>query len=62
MVFLDGDDSLIGRQVFALLNAVYQKEKIALTYGQFIVIRNSFTFQGFSRPIPSDLLMNGKFR
>ncbi len=34
MVFLDGDDALIGRQVFALLNAVYQKEKIALTYGQ----------------------------
>jgi glycosyltransferase involved in cell wall biosynthesis len=25
MVFLDGDDALIGRQVFSLLNAVYQK-------------------------------------
>jgi hypothetical protein len=25
MVLLDGDDALIGRQVFSLLNAVYQK-------------------------------------
>ena len=39
MVLLDGDDALIGRQVFALLNAVYQKEKIALTYGQFLLFR-----------------------
>ncbi len=25
MILLDGDDVLIGRQVFSLLNAVYQK-------------------------------------
>ena len=25
MILLDGDDALIGRQVFSLLNAVYQK-------------------------------------
>jgi hypothetical protein len=25
MLLIDGDDALIGRQAFALLNAVYQK-------------------------------------
>ena len=52
MILLDGDDSLIGRQVLSLLNAVYQKEKIALTYGQFLVVRNSKVTSGFSRTIP----------
>jgi hypothetical protein len=49
LVMLDGDDALIGRQVFALLNAVYQKEKIALTYGQFLLVRNDQISNGFSR-------------
>ncbi len=48
-MMLDGDDALIGRQVFALLNAVYQKEKIALTYGQFLLVRNDQISNGFSR-------------
>jgi hypothetical protein len=34
MILIDGDDSLIGRQVFSLLNAIYQRNQIALTYGQ----------------------------
>lgn len=38
MVLLDGDDALVGRQVFALLNAVYQKEKLGLVYGQLLVV------------------------
>ncbi len=62
MVMLDGDDALIGRQVFALLNAVYQKEKVALTYGQFLIKRDSFLFQGFSHEIPPPFLLNGKIR
>ncbi len=48
MVLLDGDDVLIGRQVFSLLNAVYQKEKVALTYGQFLLVRNNQIISGFS--------------
>jgi hypothetical protein len=39
MISVDGDDALIGRQVFALLNAVYQKDKVALTYGQFLMVK-----------------------
>jgi hypothetical protein len=36
MVFMDGKDSFIGRQVLSLLNSVYQKDKVALTYGSFL--------------------------
>jgi hypothetical protein len=36
MTLVDGDDALIGRQVFSLLNAIYQKYKPALTFGQLI--------------------------
>jgi hypothetical protein len=49
MVFLDGDDALIGRQVFSLLNAVYQKEKVALTYGKFLLVRKNQIKNGYSR-------------
>ena len=62
MILLDGDDVLIGRQVFSLLNAVYQKEKIALTYGQFLLVRNNMVTSGFSRDIPQSNLEKGTFR
>ena len=38
LVVMNGEDSLIGRQVFSLINAVYQKSKAALTYGQELII------------------------
>jgi hypothetical protein len=38
MMLIDGDDALIGRQVFGLLNAIYQNEKVALMYGQFLIL------------------------
>lgn len=58
MVFLDGDDSFIGRQVLALLNAVYQKDKVALTYGSFLEVEDSKVTKGFSH----DILENGQLR
>ena len=36
MTLIDGDDSLIGKQVFSLLNAIYQRDKPALTFGQLV--------------------------
>jgi hypothetical protein len=51
MVFLDGDDSFIGRQVLALLNAVYQKDKVALTYGSFLEVEDSKVTKGFSHDV-----------
>lgn len=62
MVLLDGDDALIGRQVFSVLNAVYQKEKVALTYGQFLLVRDNRVSNGFSRSIPEKSLIDGTFR
>jgi hypothetical protein len=47
---LDGDDSFIGRNVLLMLNAVYQKEKIALMWNNFLMINsNSHAGMGFSR-------------
>lgn len=59
---LDGDDALIGRQVFSFLNAIYQKEKVALTYGQFLLVRENHISNGFSRDIPVQYLEQGTFR
>jgi glycosyltransferase involved in cell wall biosynthesis len=51
-VMLDGDDSFIGTNVLSLLNAVYQKEKIALMWNNFLEItENKLAYMGFSRAI-----------
>lgn len=50
MMIIDGDDHLIGRQVFKLFNAVLQKQKVWFAYSNFI---DSNKNVGFSRPIPS---------
>jgi hypothetical protein len=38
---IDGDDSFIGTNVLSLLNAVYQKEKPALMWGNFVTVFNN---------------------
>ena len=64
VVLVDGDDSLIGTQVFRLLNAAYQKTGAAIVHTQNLyVTANSFTGVGFnSREIPSDILAQGSIR
>jgi hypothetical protein len=39
MVLVDGDDTIIGRQVFSLLNAYYQQHTPAIVYTQFLFIQ-----------------------
>lgn len=52
-MMLDGDDSLIGTNVLALLNAVYQKEKLALMWSNFVTVFNNDQINmGFSRDYP----------
>ena len=34
---VDGDDELIGRQVFKVVNALYQKEKLFTLYSTFVI-------------------------
>ena len=49
-VMLDGDDSFIGTNVLSLLNALYQKKKVALMWNNFLQINeNSRAMMGFSR-------------
>lgn len=36
MFVLDGDDSLIGKQVFKVMNAVYQKHNALFVYLNFM--------------------------
>jgi hypothetical protein len=47
---IDGDDSLIGTNVLLLLNAVYQKDRPAVLWANFLCIfTNSQASMGFSR-------------
>jgi hypothetical protein len=39
---IDGDDSLVGRKVLQLFNAVYHKKRAALVYSNFLkIVKNS---------------------
>lgn len=51
MVLVDGDDALIGRQVFALLNAFYQREKPALVYTQLLFVYSDHIGNSRNQPI-----------
>ena len=62
MVLMDGKDSFIGRQVLSLLNAVYQKEKVALSYGSFLEVEDFKVMKGFSQEIRSEYLESGQIR
>jgi glycosyltransferase involved in cell wall biosynthesis len=49
---IDGDDSLVGRKVLQLFNAVYQQKKAALVYSNFLkIVTNNKAFIGFGRAI-----------
>lgn len=50
MMVVDGDDQLVGRQVFKLFNAVLNKDKVWFAYSNFIDSNKKI---GFSRKIPS---------
>lgn len=60
MIQLDGDDSLIGRQAFSLLNAIYRKDKVGLTYGQYLLVNqdsnNLVSPKSYSSIIPEKAL------
>jgi hypothetical protein len=41
VAIIDGDDSFLGRNVLSLYNAIYQKEKAAMAYSNFLTIHNN---------------------
>ena len=52
MIIMNGNDSLIGRQVFSLLNTVYQIDKPVLVYAQSLVFSPNEVCLGKSKMIP----------
>jgi glycosyltransferase involved in cell wall biosynthesis len=50
---IDGDDELVGRQVFKVMNAVYQKNKFITVYSSHIIasgtMDNPFHYLGISK-------------
>ena len=66
MTFIDGDDALIGRQVFSVLNAIYQKYKPAVTYGQLLTLyhqENSIRLvKDFGYTVKLEDIKSGKYR
>jgi hypothetical protein len=49
---IDGDDSLLGRKVLQLYNAVYQQKRAALIYSNFLkILTNNKTSFGFGTEI-----------
>ena len=62
-VMLDGDDSFIGTNVLSLLNTLYQKERVAMMWNNFLEIEeNSRILMGFSRDLDDYQKSSGHFR
>jgi len=60
---IDGDDSLLGRKVLQLYNAVYQSKRAALVFSNFLkILTNSKTSFGFGTEVTKDYYLEGKLR
>jgi glycosyltransferase involved in cell wall biosynthesis len=63
LVIVDGDDELIGRQVFKLLNAFYRQSKALSVYSNHIrSVRNAEFSLGTSRPYETKVRANSSYR
>ena len=56
---VDGDDRLVGKQVFKLYNTLFQKNNYWLVYTNFITLTGRM---GYSRPYPNYVIEKGSFR
>ena len=63
MGIIDGDDSLNGRQVLKLFNAIYHEKKMAFVYSNFLKITdNSLTEFGFGNQVTEEYFRAEKLR
>ena len=64
VALVDGDDSLIGRQVLALYNAVYRKNRAAFVYSNYlhVMFNKEAAIGGSSRAIPVEYLKHANIR
>ena len=62
LMILDGDDQLLGQQVFKMFNAIYQKEKIYLVYTQHLTYYNKNLDIGVSQNYPQNIKKELRYR
>lgn len=60
MIIIDGDDELVGRQVFKLFNAAFQREDAWFVYSNFLDIASKNV--GYSRPFPEGIMEQNSYR
>jgi hypothetical protein len=41
VLLVDGDDALVGRFVLAVVNAIFQQEKLMLLYSQYVKVTDN---------------------
>ena len=58
-IIVDGDDELIGKQVFKHINSVYSSTNNWVVYTNFL---NSKGYAGYCRPFPKDTVENNSYR
>lgn len=58
-MIVDGDDELIGKQVFKFFNAIFQSRNLWLVYSNFLTVRGSL---GYSRAYSEYVIKGQKFR
>jgi hypothetical protein len=59
MMVVDGDDELVGKQVFKLFNAVFQEHGVWFMYTNFISSQGTL---GYSRPFRNITIENNTYR
>jgi hypothetical protein len=60
MIIIDGDDELVGRQVFKLFNAAFQSQDAWFVYSNFIDIASKNV--GYSRLFPKGIMEQNSYR
>ena len=58
-MIVDGDDELVGRQVFKHFNAIFSTQDVWVVYTNFISIRGSI---GYSRPFSQTTMDKNSYR
>ena len=58
-IVIDGDDYLLGNQVFKLFNAVFSESDCWVAYSNFLTVNGRI---GYSRPYPQNVIDNMLFR
>jgi len=59
MMVVDGDDELLGRQVFRLFNAIFQEKQVWFMYTNYLP---NGGYVGYSRPIPEPIIKYHEIR